>query len=384
MDKAPWDDAWQAFLQWLTPLVSPSWNDLIPVLPLAFVGLVVLTVGLLAWRWRATAEMNRPRLGRRRAVAAPPPGIHLPGPSYWPFVVPVGAALVLFALVLRPRNEAGEAAAPVNVPLLLLGLAVSGVAVVGWLHDAMGEWRTTAAGAHAAPDAAHAVERRPMLPATIETVPEVLPTPPGVHLPGPSPWPFLAPIGMAFVFFGLVFSPAIVAGGVLMSLIAAAGWLRDAGREYRAVETGGHAAARSRPFPAALVGIYGIIAALSLAAVAAPGVIAFVNASPSPSAGASVGPVSDRVQLVAKGNQFDQRQITVPAGKNVTIVFDNQDSVPHNVAIYDSPQRTKELFQGELQQTPGQITYQVPAQPAGSYYFVCIVHPTMNGTYTAQ
>jgi plastocyanin len=383
MDKAPWDDAWQAFLEWLTPLVSPSWNDLIPVLPLAFVALLVAVVAFLAWRWLATAEMNRPRLARRRAVSTPPPGIHLPGPSYWPFVVPVGAALVLFALVIRPTNEAGEATAPVNVRLLLLGLIVSGVAVAGWLRDAMGEWRTTAAGAHAAADGHHAAGPAAMLPATIETYPEARPTPPGVHLPGPSPWPFLAPIGMAFVFFGLVFHPAIVVGGVLMSIIAAVGWLLDAGHEYRAVETGGHAAAARRPFPA-LVAVFGILAALSVAAAAVPGVVAFVNASPSPSAGASVGPVSDRVQLVAKGNQFDQRQITVPAGKNVTIVFDNQDSVPHNVAIYDSPQRTKELFQGELQQTAGQITYQVPAQPAGSYYFLCVVHPTMNGTYTAQ
>jgi plastocyanin len=386
MEKAPWDDAWQAILEWLTPLVSPSWNDLIPLLPLGLFVLIILVLALLVWRWRALADINRPRVARPRTVATPPEGIHLPGPSLWPFVVPVGAAIILFGLVLRPTNEAGEPTGPFNLPLLVLGLAVSVVAVAGWFRDAMSEWRTTAAAAHAT---SHAIaggygDHRGLLPATVPATPvEAREPPPGIHLPGPSPWPFLAPVGLAVFFFGLVFSPAIVVGGVVMSAIAAVGWLRDAGHEYHAVETGGHAPA-GRAFPTALVGVYALIAALSVAATAAPKVIALVNASPSPEASASAGPASDRVQLVAKDVKFDKSQITVPAGKNVTIVFDNQDAVPHNVAIYDSAERTKELFVGELQQTAGQITYQVPAQPPGSYYFVCSVHPTMNGTYVAQ
>jgi plastocyanin len=377
----PWDDAWQAILDWLTPLITPSWNDLIPIIPLALVGLVFAVLALLAWRWMATASINRSRVRPRIRAAAPPPGVHLPGPSKWPFVVPIGAALLLAGLVFTPQDDAGNSTSPVNLPLLLAGLLVTGVSVVGWLRDAMKEWRTTAEGVDA-----HG-EAHGLLPSSAVAAPVERPVPPGIHLPGPSPWPFFAPIGLSFIFFGLVFSPAILVAGLLMSAIAAVGWLRDAGREYHETESGEHAPAPAGArFPTGLVAVYGLIAALSLAVVAAPGLIAFANTSPQPSASGPVGgEPTDKVQLVAKANAFDKRQFTVPAGTPFTITMDNQDTVPHNVSIYDSAQRTTALFEGPLQETTGTITYEVKGLENGDYYFVCIVHPaSMNGTVTAQ
>ena len=35
---------------------------------------------------------------------------------------------------------------------------------------------------------------------------------------------------------------------------------------------------------------------------------------------------------------------------------------------------------GELITGPDEIQYEIPALDAGEYYFLCIVHPTMNGT----
>jgi plastocyanin len=41
-------------------------------------------------------------------------------------------------------------------------------------------------------------------------------------------------------------------------------------------------------------------------------------------------------------------------------------------------------FAGEIVTGPKQIVYNVPALPAGSYYFSCQVHPNMHGTITAK
>ncbi|HOI12429.1 MAG TPA: hypothetical protein PLG75_01145 [Methanoculleus sp.] len=46
---------------------------------------------------------------------------------------------------------------------------------------------------------------------------------------------------------------------------------------------------------------------------------------------------------------FDTDTITVPAGAEVTMNFDNQDQgIPHNVAVYDSPLRSEAIFVGEI------------------------------------
>ena len=38
--------------------------------------------------------------------------------------------------------------------------------------------------------------------------------PEGIHMPGPSAWPFLAPIGLFFIFLGLVLGPLLIVAGV--------------------------------------------------------------------------------------------------------------------------------------------------------------------------
>ena len=40
------------------------------------------------------------------------------------------------------------------------------------------------------------------------------------------------------------------------------------------------------------------------------------------------------------------------------------------------------LFKGEIITGPAQITYDVPALPAGTYTYICSVHPNMTGTLT--
>jgi plastocyanin len=82
---------------------------------------------------------------------------------------------------------------------------------------------------------------------------------------------------------------------------------------------------------------------------------------------------------------FVETAITAPAGKPFTIAFTNEDQgTPHNVALHEGSPTGKEAFKGEI--FPGVATkvYDVPALPAGTYAFVCTVHPSMTGTATIQ
>ncbi|WP_442919434.1 cupredoxin domain-containing protein, partial [Methanoculleus sp.] len=64
------------------------------------------------------------------------------------------------------------------------------------------------------------------------------------------------------------------------------------------------------------------------------------------------------VNITAQDNAFDLETVTVPAGANVTMGFDNQDGgIPHNVAVYNSPARAEEIFVGEIITGPAEITY---------------------------
>jgi plastocyanin len=92
------------------------------------------------------------------------------------------------------------------------------------------------------------------------------------------------------------------------------------------------------------------------------------------------------VNIAAENIQFDTSTITVPAGAEVTMVFDNQDDgIPHNVAVYDSPLRTEQIFVGEVITGPAETTYTftAPSEP-GTYYFQCDVHPSMNGEFIVE
>ena len=56
--------------------------------------------------------------------------------------------------------------------------------------------------------------------------------------------------------------------------------------------------------------------------------------------------------------------------------------MPHDIEIKDSTGAVK--FTGATFTGVATQDYQVPALAAGSYPFVCTVHPTMTGTLTAQ
>ncbi len=96
--------------------------------------------------------------------------------------------------------------------------------------------------------------------------------------------------------------------------------------------------------------------------------------------GAPAGPTE---AVTASGLQFDVETIVLEAKKPASIEFTNEDSAPHNIAIYEDDTATEDVFQGE-QIGAGSVTYEFDAPPPGEYYFQCDVHPDMNGEVVSQ
>lgn len=92
--------------------------------------------------------------------------------------------------------------------------------------------------------------------------------------------------------------------------------------------------------------------------------------------------------LTAEGLAFDTEEVTLSAGKEATVTLDNQDTAPHNFAIYaseeDGASQSDPLFQGKNVDGGSSVDYRFDSPKPGDYYFQCDLHPTMNGTVTAE
>jgi plastocyanin len=117
--------------------------------------------------------------------------------------------------------------------------------------------------------------------------------------------------------------------------------------------------------------------ALSIAACTGSGTSAAPSGSP-----ASADP--NALQISARNLQFSTTTLTAPADEPFKIQFENQEGAPHNVSIYNDESRSQTIFRQDPISGPQTVTYDVPATPAGSYLFLCDVHPDMKGTLTVQ
>jgi plastocyanin len=88
--------------------------------------------------------------------------------------------------------------------------------------------------------------------------------------------------------------------------------------------------------------------------------------------------------ITARGLRFDRTELGVPAGHSFSLVFDNEDGAPHNIAIYDDQSAQASRFVGEIFGGPASRAYAVPALKAGTYFFRCDLHHDMSGTVVAQ
>ena len=109
------------------------------------------------------------------------------------------------------------------------------------------------------------------------------------------------------------------------------------------------------------------------------------SGSPAGSPAASGGAAETVLQLAAANIAYDQTDLTAPAGVPFQIAFTNNDAgIPHNVSIHQGSPTGTEVFKGAIFTGVATQTYDVPALPAGTYSFVCSVHPNMTGTLTVK
>jgi plastocyanin len=109
-------------------------------------------------------------------------------------------------------------------------------------------------------------------------------------------------------------------------------------------------------------------------------------ATPAPASAGGGGSASggETLQIAAQGIKFSTNELQAPAGQAFDIEFQNDDSgISHSVDILDASGSS--LFKGAIFPGVATQTYQVPAIDAGTYRFICDVHPSiMNGTLTVE
>ena len=116
----------------------------------------------------------------------------------------------------------------------------------------------------------------------------------------------------------------------------------------------------------------------SPAASGEPGASASPGASPAPSAAPGGTVVTESALNIA----FEVGQLEVPADTAFQIEFENKDAgIPHNIDIKDASGGS--VYVGEIFPGVETRTYDVAPLAAGSYTYICTVHPNMTGTLTA-
>lgn len=107
--------------------------------------------------------------------------------------------------------------------------------------------------------------------------------------------------------------------------------------------------------------------------------------SGEPSAAPSNGGEMVVLDIAAQNIAYDKSELEAPADQPFQIRFANNDAgVPHNVAIHRDTPTGPEVWKGEIFNGVETRVYDVPALPAGTYAFVCTVHPNMTGTLTVK
>lgn len=340
--------------------VTPDWKALIALIP---IGLALLFVAWFAFTMRKYATLGPSRRSPARVAPITPADVHMPGGSASPILVAFGAGALFLGLVL------GGVALWIGVVLLVATL-------LAWGREALRDYDH--------------VDPAQRLPAVIHEGP-----PPGVHMPGPSIRPLLGALGSAALLGGLVVGGWVLILAIVFLVYTLIGWLVDATAEYRktveADRTGHLENIPNRRLPARTLQVFAVLfvlvglnqAGLFPPASSASGGTPGTSAAPSP--GGPVAPPGS-LPVVAKGFAFDVKTLEVPAGAPFTIFLTNEDppNTPHDVEIRTSG---GQKVQGQPETKGGSSqAYTYNALEAGTYTFICSIHPIagMTGTLTVK
>ena len=368
------EEIWNGILELMAQFVIPDWGALIALLP---VFIFVLTIVWLVMTFLTLLRAPKARRGKMRMTPRTPPGLHMPGPSWAPILASIGLFLMFLGIVFPG-------------PILVLGGIALALTLLYWLTESVRIF-----------DHDLGLMTRTELPVAVHDGP-----PAGVHLPGPSFRPFLGAVGTGMLMLGLVFGGWLLAAGVIALVATLIGWLVDARKEYVKAEeadTTGHLQALPAPrTPSLLLAALGVllIGGVVLQAgwlpprdvsggegAGASGAPPASGGPPAPgepgaSGGPPAGPQADAT-LHAKNVAFVETTLTAPADAPFTLALVNEDQgTPHNVELLDGGGAS--VYKGEV--FPGVETrvYEVPALPAGTYSYLCTVHPSMTGSATLQ
>jgi hypothetical protein len=165
-------------------------------------------------------------------------------------------------------------------------------------------------------------------------------------MPGPSPWPFFAPIALMVIFYGVIFSPALLVGGVSWASSRPPAGCSTPATSTRRLKRWACRAAHARParrLAAPPGAIYAGVVAVSLFIRAAAGTWP-VRGRPCPGVTRCLtGGRSRPARHFRQQRGFVRHnKLVVPAGRAFDLVFNNNnDGVPHNVEIADGPTRRR-------------------------------------------
>jgi hypothetical protein len=212
---------------------------------------------------------------------------------------------------------------------------------------------------------------------------------------------------MGMLFLGLVFGEWLLAVGVIGLIVTLVGWMTAARQEYvKTVEadTTGHLETIGDPktpklmlsglailLVAAFIVQVGWIPPRTAGSEAPPG----ASGAPPPEGGGggeppasgepggSPGAGGGGLELHAKDIAFVETSLSAPADQPFDLHYFNEDAgIPHDVAFKDSS--GAEAFKGEVITGVADTVYKVPPLPAGTYQYICTIHPNMTGTATLQ
>lgn len=92
----------------------------------------------------------------------------------------------------------------------------------------------------------------------------------------------------------------------------------------------------------------------------------------------STPPSEADATVTAVDMAFNPGTVTLTVDDDMTIALVNNDSMPHNIAIYTDASRSTKLFEGEMV-TNGTAVYDIGTLEPGEYFFDCSLHPNMTG-----
>ena len=341
--------------------VMPDWRALVSLFPIF---LAILFVAWAAFTVRKYATLGPRRRAPARIQPLTPPTVHMPGGSTSPILVALGAGALFAGLVIGGLG-------------LAIGALILVITLLVWFREAVRDYDH--------------LEPSRMLPAVVHEGP-----PPGVHMPGPSIRPLMGALGSAALLGGLVVGGWVLILAIVFLIWTLLGWLIDFTAEYRKIEesdrTGHLENIPARRLPTRSLQVFAV--AFVLLGLWQAGIFPPPDADaggPGASPGASGEPGGPSLPtgtqaVVAAVIAFDVTELTVSADQPFAISFRNDDppGTPHDIDIRSAD---GQVIKDQPTIPGGQSTlYQYDPLPAGTYQFICSVHPipAMTGNLTVE